>query len=653
MGGLDLALEGWKECERCERHRSRLGVYAPKWPDRVRVVIMTLNATMDVQLMQRDGIVVERLVSMFAHRLDLAHDEIVGDVLVACGMGPRPGPDEIAACSARFAIQARLAARPSVVVFVGNATKAMAIAAGLLDDRGNFAPCGTTLVVQVLVVDPGDPEPGLRSAALALNILPGVPIARSQPSRTTDTAKRLLDVLGDHEGHGELKQGHAKWSRHRCRALTTELVDRHLKGELFVSAFRPTGAWRFVVLDVDRHNSIQANYLDETLLEVQRHFPNSLAITSSASGGAHVYVALPEGVRYQEAALWVKVYLTAVGLRWKVLGVVTSELVEVPSHPPRLPFGVGSMIRGSVKPLDVQIEQFVEFVLHGRFTDYERMIERLNAFKIERRVPFSMSWTPAHPLRIARWLAEKELGIDRKKKPKLGASDPWRRIVTSKMLPHHLAHVAANGVPSYGTRHRWTRELIKWLADVVDRETLQRLMPHWLQSRRHISRDIDADLEAVTIRTAELVDAHYQKLAGVPVRVWTIVEADVRAAHPREVALARMNYNVFHNRKARVKRPRELGVDLLLVTAFFILRGFFEAGSKTRPVPRREFMRFAKKNAADVEKILTRGHWLRLTSPAVQGVSPRCYLLVGETWPAMPGEERIYLPPLPIPPRRY
>ncbi len=640
-------LQGWSSCTRCRRATNRFGVYAPRWSRTTRVVVMAEAAGTDVQAAQASSPLVEDLIRLIRARVGLDDDEVIGDVLVSCGVGP-PGPDSIAACSTRFMEHDNAGARPELVVFVGRRVAALAARAGLLRN-GAWDPCGASRPTPHVILDPASPAGGLKKITTAMGTARLEPsLAELSPNILHVQARDLLDVLGKHEGHGIRERHSREWKRTRNGPLTEELVRNHLLGAHWVAPFATSGPWPYAVLDLDRHDALQALYFDEVLAEVMRQFPNSFMVKSSDSGGAHVYVRLPPDTRYYTAARLLRVFVTGVGLRWKTVSghagqKIVTEMVEVPNDPPRLPFGLGSSLFDENVDLVTALSSFIDFCRSSDFEDYE------NA---ERRAPSMLDFVPEGPassLAHFRWFHSKELEAAGVGESPLEPSDPWSAIL--HFLEPPLRVVATSGIPSFGTRHRWTYDLVKWLADFVPRPEVERLIKTWLRDRTHVSRDINSDLSAVERQTSDIIEEHYRHLRGVPQRIWNEIERRVEDQHKQAMFLTRQR---LPRRPRQPGDPAALRTDFLKVTAFFVTRKFFSEGSRTTTIHERDFTRFGMtKHAGDIEKILTSGSvpWLTMTRRHVEGVAARTFELAYDLWPAYPHDEFLFVPPLAVPAR--
>jgi hypothetical protein len=644
MGGRHLTvLPGWSDCRRCDRWQHRLGVVAPVWPDKVRVVVMSVWAPRASQLTTRLDPELERVVQVVRHRLGLGEEECVADSLLACGLRQRGTADQVAACSGRYAEQQ---VQPTVVALLDRTALQSAWTAGLVSEDGSrWTPVGSTGAAVVLLEDL---EFGLRSIATTLGLsLRPAPVENRQA--LVAKAADLLAAVPAHQGI-RLKIGTETKTRNGT-LLSKDLAERHLRGELFVSPFHPQGAWPYVVLDIDRHNAMQDREFDNTMKSIRKVFPKSLYMQSSESRGVHVYVRVPDGWEYAHAALVLRVYLTLQRVRWHRVTEdgkrIATDLVEVPAEPTRLSLGHGSFILGSTDPLEQQLDTFITFITAPPADEFERARET-----VLKRWNFTTLTLPGRK-KLERWLMDQETGHLRKVQPKPG--DPWARLAGRvgargrgfKLSPA-VWKVAMNGVPSYGSRIRWTQALIKELRNLVEPEVADELMMAWLARPGHNSADIESDIGSVAAEIQKTVGDEYKKAAGVPVRIWKKVLPTLGQSYKNlwlPPVVDRPTRNI-EKRNEYIEVKKTLKMEDVLATAFFILRGFFKSKRRARRVSSREFGVFCGKNkSAKMRSLLLSSHWLLQLEPGVPGVKSGLYTLHPSLWPARPAEPRLFVPP--------
>jgi hypothetical protein len=623
MGRHDLkVLQSWDECTRCERHEHRLGVLAALWPANTKVVVIGASASRTAQACGALDPALLRAVDILNESLDPGDGVCVPDVLTACGLGDVL-PDHVAACSARFAMQR---AKPEAIVFYDEHAERLAARAGLLEG-GDWAPLGALRIKVIRFID-------IEHLVAQLGDLPRRavrPAARVDRAQLSDEAPLLYAALGEHHGHARRALAAANWKRRKARGLKVADIKAHLTGEVFVAPFHPRGEWPFVVIDVDRHNALQEKHFSDTRRRVTRVFPHALEITSSASKGAHYYVRLPPGVTYEVGALFVKVRLAMAGLQWLDDGPARAELCEVPEQPVRLPFGLGSAIPGSTELLQKQLQKFLRFVRTGSTVDYVAA-KQLVATELSLRGPTSIE----HRKKLRRFLLDDEL---RKVRPvALPDDDPW--VPLMRFLSASLQKVVSGGVPTFGTRTRWTIALAKALSNLVGPDDASALIVHWLRKRTHRSEDITMNPDAAEEQTLRVLRDVY-KNAGVPVRFWLLVMNALNSFFK-----ARRERNMFWLPIAeRLNLPDQIRGEVRQ-TAFLILRKFYEKQTARRYIGRREFEEFVGKNRArDVERLLAEGTWLILVRQYNRGTQSRYYQLSSVLWPPRPGEERVYAYP--------
>ena len=648
MGGLHLrTLPTWADCERCDRCEHRVAVVAPTWPTRVKVVVFDRVAPIASQVTGLPSPPITRLVEQVRQRLGLDEQECISDTLLACGVGRTASAADVAACSGRFLDQEDFGARPAVVAFADRAAANAAWEAGLVTHPGpRWSPVGLTYAPRIVLLD--NLERGLREIARALKCSPKAPLAENR-GKLAELAADLHGVLGQHLGARVLEHG-ATRTLPRMK-LQVDWVKGHLLGHGFVSPFHPQGPWSYVVLDIDRHNAMQEERFEHTVAGIRRRFQRSRFIQSSASGGVHVYVRLPPGWEYSHAALVVRAYVTLESLRWVRVTrgnkTISAELVEVPSEPTRLPFGVGSSILGSNLSLDQQLRRFLQFLRDAApdaSADFERACAKVfRHFKIR-------ELTPAGRRKIERWLLDQE--VAHLPDPTPSPTDPWSALaqrvggnVRGPKLSPAVWKVAMNGVPAYGSRIRWTQRLLKELRDLVGPEEAEALLLAWLRDRAHVSADIETELEAVELQVRRAVADEYKKVGGVPVRVWKLIRDRLH--------LVRQGlYQPIpgHTPPTSLERQKKLKMDDVLATAFFIARGFFQGKTIQRPISWREFARYVGKNKSSAMRaFLLDGYaWLTKVREAERGKSSAIYALTYSNpprWPARPREPRLFVPP--------
>ena len=637
MGRSLKLLDDWAECPRCERAGRRLGVFAPKWPKQVRVVMLSVAAPRTTQLVGVAPPPVLREIETIQNALRLGADECIIDVLAACGLGAEPAAHEVAACAHRFLEHAVEGAIPDVIILRGKAARYLAEAAGLLDEQGRWRPVGVLRGARVVVHEGG--RYGLRHTIRAVAKLLNRQ-TRSLPRHPKPRAGaegELLQFLGHHTGMGRKWLTREGWTRIAGVPLEPMEVRAHLDGHYWVAPFSPMHDWRFVGVDLDRHNSAQELYFEETLERTKKALPGALVFQSGPSRGAHLYVRVPDGWKYKDAALVVRAYFAILDLLRKQDKthdgrLIVTERVEVPAQPLRLPFGRGNNLWADPRPIDDQLDTFLTYVHGADFSAFERA--RARTF---RELELEGEWTAAKATKIDDWLHEEELR--HVKREKLPPDDPWIAVL-DELLPY-LAKVATIGAPSYGSRSRWTRELIRALADLRSREDVERLMAYWITSRAHVSEDIENNVTRVLRQTMKFIASHYRSLGGVPERVWREVDDAIRSAYAKAA----------YSNPAKLQATSQSGtlrLEDLRKTAFFILRRFYSKKKRTLSFHYdKYFQRFTGTNTSrQVKHFLTEsGTWIGFGRGAVPGKRSDEFTLRDDLWLAAPGEPLLY--PLP------
>lgn len=635
-------LAGWEDCRRCARHQQRLGVVAPVWPPDVRVVVLSAAAPREAQAMGEPDLtapVAAQVAAMLRQELGLTEGEVVIDHLVACGIEAPARPDEVAACSERFETLARAGRRP-VIVVVGDDAQHLARAAGV-DDNGYFETvAGKTLP---LVVAP-DADSIVMEVAGELGIATRRTWASQRPNLDA-CAPRLRSIIGAHRGIGE-KEPRRAWRRTVKRRVTVASMKRHLRAEIVVAPLHPRKTWKYVVLDLDRHNPIQERFFEDTVAWVRAAFPNSLLVQSSASGGIHVYVKLPDGISYGDGARWLRAFVALSGRAHRELKhgrhVLRAEVVEVPDQPPRLPFGDGSfLLHHNHLPLDLQIDLLVSHVNVGPCTDFS-----VAQIGVKNALTLGPSVTGATRRRLDHVVASAEVGAQGLQSA-LARGDPWLPII--QHLDKVERHVVATGAPALGTRVRWTHRLAAALVDLVEEHEAVRLMRAWVHRPGHHSADILTDIDRVIEQTDEIVRDRYNTAPGVPTRIWAVVKAAV------EHDFRLLHHRGGRHRFAAVRKRAAIRLDEAKATAFFLLKKFFSLGRQRRNIPADEFGQFVGRNAAhDLQAFLEQSRsWLMFVHRAVPGAKSREFALTASAWPLIPDEPSMSAYPETLPRRRY
>lgn len=568
--------------------------------------------------------------------LGLPRGAVQTDHLVACGLGRHLSADHVAACAERFGEQTA----PRAVVLVGEETRRMAEAAGLIR-AGRWEPWGSPWSADLLVVDGlGDALVDLVAAALFRPRTAAPTLDRSQAA---SRAGGLLALLGDHLGHRRKTPDAFNWVTRKTHRLTLRLVERHLSGDLLAGAFHPQGAWQYVVVDVDRHNALQAESFDETMAALQQEFPNGIVVQSSASGGCHIYLRLPDGITYEEAALLVRFYLAQRNLLWldsQGPRPLRTLRVEVPTEPPRLPFGIGSSFVNDVRPIDVQVADFCGQLASASSADFDKVRA---AVHLALGAVLAGRWSVVKVRRLKRKLAMAE--VEDLAPPAFDPNDLFALV--APRLPQYLQKVLAHGIPAYGTRTRWVTEVAAQLGSVLAPREAADAIEHWLRKPGHVSADIETELERV-ITEARLMSERAARAQGIPIRIWARVDRLVHQVHADiHDPVRRRAIEARRNRDFTLSKP--LSLEALRKPAFRILWLFYNGRGRRpvrwRSISHREFGRFSSGALAhDVEVALTDGGWLTMIGGPAVGLHSRRYRLEDCAWPIRPNEPRVYQP---------
>ena len=294
---------------------------------------------------------------------------------------------------------------------------------------------------------------------------------------------------------------------------------------------------------------------------------------------------------YADGALTLRAFITLRGHRWHDGGHagrrVRTGIVEVQDQPVRLPFGFGSYLLGSNKPLHDQLDNFVAFVGSHNVDDFSRAQKYID----EKLKLKGTSLGTRRKVLQGSLLEEEVHGLPW---VRLEEKNPWAKIIDK--LPNPLRVIAAGGIPAYGTRHRWTLALAREAADLVPPAEARALMAYWLNNRPHTSEDVETDPITAQHQTEEIIDSIYRKLRGIPEAYWTSIAAAIRIDYgvfSRPVRVGTLahagggfldRYRPRHKeidpqRKQRIKWRIEFSLADALATAFFIARRFFKPGA--------------------------------------------------------------------------
>jgi hypothetical protein len=184
------------------------------------------------------------------------------------------------------------------------------------------------------------------------------------------------------------------------------------------------------------------------------------------------------------------------------------------------------------------------------------------------------------------------------------------------------------------------RILVKELADLVPRLEVETLMRSWLSGHEHVDENLAADPTGVERQMQRLIENHYDRLRGVPVRYWQLIEQRVLASWNK--MSGRMTAGAAQKTSAN-----RITHDAIRKTAFFIARDFYRTRSIERVMGSTTFERVTLTNTAyKVRRLLLANHdWLIQSGEALQGRRSRRFKLAPDLWPPRRGEAVFYLPP--------
>jgi hypothetical protein len=191
-----------------------------------------------------------------------------------------------------------------------------------------------------------------------------------------------------------------------------------------------------------------------------------------------------------------------------------------------------------------------------------------------------------------------------------------------------------------GSRTRWTDRLITALFDVVPPGEVKDLMLCWLHGRDHNSEDVEVDITSVEAGMVEAIEKKRNRIAGVPERVWKVVEAEVVAA-----LASRQNVSAFLP-VGPVAYSRPSFQQDVRRAAFLTLRQFFTSASIERKLSSRFFFggMLPRAVVAELREVLLAGTWLRVSSRHLAGMKSTTYRLRDDLWPMLPLEPVRFTP---------
>ncbi len=467
----------------------------------------------------------------------------------------------MAACAQRLEDQATVNAWPlELVVLHGHHTARSARSAGLLTSAG-FRLGGKDRAV-VTVSEAA--EVGVGPAWRAL----GAPRKRTVRAKfsSIDGLPELLRKMVQPRCTGfSWRTWLGDWERFPGQQPEPYLFEAHVQGRGWLSPFRPKGSWEYCVLDVDLHNAIQGGEHKATVSKLKKLFKKSLFFTSSASGGLHVYVRLPPGTAYADAVVWLAEFLMLHNLlirktppgRFAVgSGPVATRIVEVPLHPPRLPFGLGSELRGFPDPVKA-VTRFDQWLQAEDFTDFTAARTHVETHRASTRGrwPWRAAW-------VRTYVSDLELkAIGAPPQKSLEATDPWR-----PHLPHlarNVATLVTHGCLAFGTRTAVMDRIADALVQLVEPDEARVLLRYWVEHREHNSEDIHIAKDRVLEHADDLVKKKFAR-RGVPPDVWVAVEGDIRQKY------------------SAGGMPPGLTEEECLRAAFYVLGLFYGAAARRR-----------------------------------------------------------------------
>ncbi len=288
---------------------------------------------------------------------------------------------------------------------------------------------------------------------------------------------------------------------------------------------------------------------------------------------------LPEGTPYAEGAVTMAEYLAKEDL---LIGRVPSQRtgdiffrrVEVPAHPPRLPFGRGSeWLDGSPTGAVADLAQWLTTAPASDYSRAKQDTEKAGARIVKGRWTERAAWvrTYIHNLELT--------AFPTRRTASLTVADPWAPLLP-KLAPV-VRDLVRTGCPAYGTRTAVMQRLADALAELVEPPVAGELLRHWVNHRDHKSEDIELDREAVLAAVDDFVDAAFADQGFVPETVWAVAEKNIDAL-----------YN------ASATPPPSLARDHCRRAAFNVMRLFYRGTRGVRPIAGERFGLALKKERA-------------------------------------------------------
>jgi hypothetical protein len=290
----------------------------------------------------------------------------------------------------------------------------------------------------------------------------------------------------------------------------------HLTGEMPLSSFG-LGTTRVLTLDLDRHGDLQRVNFEETLRLAMAAFPDALPIRSSSSGGVHLLLFLDQPVDNE-----LLVNLARRRLEKIYLGIVHRppcrfQRVEVPEQGVRLPLGEGSyLLTPGFDETSAVPKMLRALVQHAR----EHAVAFDDVFADELRDVLDemgrreLPDTPAMRAKVAEELYYQALDANL---PHLAPGAVERRLQSDQFAhlfdtaPLFIRRAYAMGIEAFGTRTLITRKIAVWLATTgIEVEEAIKVLTTWVDSRDHMSRDIQADIDWVKEQLSSVVHSSFK-----------------------------------------------------------------------------------------------------------------------------------------------
>jgi uracil-DNA glycosylase len=384
--------------------------------------------------------------------------------------------------------------RPFAQQFMGR-TPAQILLAKILQDHG---------------LDPDAEVDWLEKVRLRFEAV-GFPRGWAQQTAIADIRRLFLEgstgyrvIQSPESMRGKSKRRHRRyWQTTPNKRPNDNLIAMHLTGEMPLSSFGLEST-QVLTLDLDRHGDLQRVNFEETLKLAMAAFPDALPIRSSSSGGVHLLLFFDQPVSYQFLVSIARRRLEKFDLGVVHRGPCRFVRVEVPEQGVRLPLGQESYLLtpgfNETSPVPEMLRALVQHA-HEHAVAFDQVFaEELGEVRDEIRRQ-QLPDTIESKIKTAEALYYQALD---KNLPYLTPGEIESRLESDlsgylfSAAPMFIRRVYAVGIEAFGTRTMMTRKIAVWLATTgIEPEEAIEILTTWIESRDHMSRDIQADPEWV------------------------------------------------------------------------------------------------------------------------------------------------------------